>query len=157
MNVTLKYMPQTEKTKECTGYMAMKLDIRKGSPADWADEAGCHNVQLSWAERLKLRRPNWPLARKFKLRLKLSGQEIKVGHKEGLERVSWGLLPPTCAQLVSEARNGRLNWADKWVSSDRLCADLKLILKLNSFWSATKVGCTHESAEVLCSFGLLCS
>ena len=46
VNVTLKYMPQTKKTKECTGYMAMKLNIRKGSPAGLAAETGCHMCSL---------------------------------------------------------------------------------------------------------------
>ena len=38
----MKYVPQTNKAKECRGYMAMKLDIRKGSPAGWAAEDGCY-------------------------------------------------------------------------------------------------------------------
>ena len=43
MNVTLKYMSQTKKAKECRGYMTMKLVVRKGCPAfldRGSDEAG---------------------------------------------------------------------------------------------------------------------
>ena len=96
MNVTLKYMPQSKKAKECTGYMAMKLDIRKGSPAGLAAETGCH--MCSWAERLKLRRPNWPGNLSWTL-VRVAADQLGAA--------------ATCAQLVSEARNGRLNWGDK--------------------------------------------
>ena len=61
MNVTLKYMPQTKKVKECRGFMAMKLDIRKGSPAVWAAEAATCAAQLvREAKTKKAKDGQWP-------------------------------------------------------------------------------------------------